>query len=62
VTLKNNFLFMKQLGNTIWAPENKSIVDAYIRGYREALKNKHDYMIEMDDRTIYLLNYVVKYL
>ena len=33
---------------TIWAPENKNIVDAYIRGYREALKNKHDYMIEMD--------------
>ncbi len=33
---------------TIWAPENKSIVDAYIRGYREALKNKHVFMIEMD--------------
>ena len=50
---------MQQLGNTVWAPQNKSIVDAYIRGYREALKNKHDYMIEMDDRTIHLLNYVV---
>jgi dolichol-phosphate mannosyltransferase len=24
---------------TIWAPENKNVVDAYIRGYREALKN-----------------------
>ena len=33
---------------TIWAPENRSIVDAYIRGYKEALKNKHDYIIEMD--------------
>lgn len=34
--------------NTIWAPENKNVVDAYLRGYREALKNKHDFIIEMD--------------
>lgn len=33
---------------TVWAPENKNIVDAYIRGYREALANKHDLIIEMD--------------
>jgi dolichol-phosphate mannosyltransferase len=33
---------------TIWAPENKSIVDAYIRGYRAAYENKHDVIIEMD--------------
>lgn len=33
---------------TVWAPENKNVVDAYIRGYREALKNNHDYYIEMD--------------
>lgn len=33
---------------TLWAPENKNIVDAYIRGYKEALKNKHDFIIEMD--------------
>jgi len=33
---------------TIWAPENRNIVDAYIRGYKEALKNKHDFIIEMD--------------
>ena len=29
---------MKQLGNTIWAPENKSIVDAYIRGLQGSSK------------------------
>jgi dolichol-phosphate mannosyltransferase len=33
---------------TIWAPENKNVVDAYYRGYLEALKNNHDYYIEMD--------------
>lgn len=33
---------------TIWAPENKNVVDAYLRGYSEALKNKHEIIIEMD--------------
>ncbi|RYZ99733.1 MAG: glycosyltransferase [Sphingobacteriaceae bacterium] len=33
---------------TIWAPENKNVVDAYIRGYTEALKNNHELIIEMD--------------
>ena len=33
---------------TVWAPENKNVVDAYIRGYREALQNNHDLIIEMD--------------
>ena len=33
---------------TIWAPENKNVVDAYIKGYKEALNNKHEFIIEMD--------------
>lgn len=33
---------------TVWAPENKNVVDAYMRGYKEALKNKHELIIEMD--------------
>jgi len=33
---------------TVWAPENKNVVDAYIRGYKEAYKNKHEFIIEMD--------------
>lgn len=33
---------------TVWAPENKNVVDAYLRGYEEALNNKHDIIIEMD--------------
>ncbi len=34
--------------HTIWAPENRNVVDAYLRGYREALKYSFDYIIEMD--------------
>lgn len=33
---------------TVWAPENRNVVDAYMRGYKEALKNNHDFIIEMD--------------
>lgn len=33
---------------TIWAPENRNVVDAYMSGYREAEKNGHDFIIEMD--------------
>lgn len=33
---------------TVWAPENKNVVDAYLKGYEVALENKHDFIIEMD--------------
>lgn len=33
---------------TVWAPENKNVVDAYMRGYKEAFKNGHEIIIEMD--------------
>lgn len=33
---------------TVWAPENRNVVDAYLRGYNEALLNGHEYIIEMD--------------
>ncbi|REJ80212.1 MAG: glycosyltransferase [Bacteroidetes bacterium] len=33
---------------TIWAPENRNVVDAYMRGYQEAYDNGFDYIIEMD--------------
>jgi len=32
----------------IWAPENRNVVYAYLRGFREALTNRHDIIIEMD--------------
>lgn len=33
---------------TVWAPENRNVVDAYMRGYREALEHNHELIIEMD--------------
>ncbi len=33
---------------TVWAPENKNVVDAYLRGYKEALKSSAQYIIEID--------------
>ena len=34
--------------NCVWAPENKNVVDAYIRGYKEALLTDSEFIIEMD--------------
>jgi dolichol-phosphate mannosyltransferase len=33
---------------TVWSPQNKNVVDAYINGYRHALAQHHEYIIEMD--------------
>jgi len=33
---------------TVWAPENRNVVDAYLRGYREALADGNEIIIEMD--------------
>ena len=32
----------------VWAPENRCVVDAYLRGYREALDAGCDWVLEMD--------------
>lgn len=32
----------------VWAPENRNVVDAYVRGYREALEAGCDWILEMD--------------
>lgn len=35
--------------HTVWAPENRNVVDAYLRGYKEAFdKTNASYIIEMD--------------
>ena len=34
--------------STIWAPENRNVVDAYARGFREAYAGGHEVVIEMD--------------
>jgi dolichol-phosphate mannosyltransferase len=33
---------------TVWAPDTKSIVDAYLAGYKAAYDNGHTFIIEMD--------------
>jgi dolichol-phosphate mannosyltransferase len=33
---------------TVWSPGNKNVVDAYLAGYKEAFRNAHKYIIEMD--------------
>ncbi len=33
---------------TVYAPENRNVVDAYLRGYREAFHAGHEVIIEMD--------------
>lgn len=33
---------------TIWAPETRNVVEAYICGYKVAAEAEHDYIIEMD--------------
>ena len=32
----------------VWAPENKNVVDAYLRGFREAMSEKPEFIVEMD--------------
>ncbi len=32
----------------VWAPENRCVVDAYFRGYREAFQTGCDWILEMD--------------
>ncbi len=34
--------------SVIWAPENRSVVDAYFRGYREAYQRGCQWILEMD--------------
>lgn len=55
VSKDNTFELCKELNNRdrrfipVWAPENRNVVDAYIRGYKEALKtNEYMYVMEMD--------------
>ena len=34
--------------NVVWAPENKCVVDAYMRGYQQALDEDCDWILEID--------------
>lgn len=32
----------------VWAPENRNVVDAYLCGFREAMKSRPEFIVEMD--------------
>lgn len=34
--------------HTVWAPETRNVVDAYLRGFREALDRGYEIIVEMD--------------
>jgi dolichol-phosphate mannosyltransferase len=34
--------------SVVWAPENRGVVDAYLRGYREALASGFEWVLEID--------------
>ena len=33
---------------TVWSPQNRNVVDAYLNGYRHAISKGHEIIIEMD--------------
>lgn len=46
----------------IWSPENRSVVDAYMRGYREAIAGGADLILEMDAGFSHLPEDISKFL
>ena len=48
LTLCQNLSVVDNRFVTVWSPDNKNVVDAYLRGYQEALTRGHDLIIEMD--------------
>jgi dolichol-phosphate mannosyltransferase len=54
VSKDNTLELLRQLAveeprlEVVWAPENRSVTDAYIRGYREALNSGCDWILEID--------------
>jgi dolichol-phosphate mannosyltransferase len=48
IDLARNLAQQEPRLNVVDAPENRSVVDAYFRGYREALAGEFDWILEMD--------------
>jgi dolichol-phosphate mannosyltransferase len=46
----------------VWAPENTCVVDAYFRGYREALAGGFDWILEMDGGLSHLPEEIPKFI
>ena len=48
INLVRDFAQKQPAIRVIWAPENRSVVDAYVRGYWEALATGADWILEFD--------------
>lgn len=48
IDLLNDLAGQQPQLSVIWAPEDKCVVDAYIRGYRESVKAGCDWILEID--------------
>ena len=46
----------------VWAPENRCVVDAYVRGYREALAAGCEWILEMDGGSSHLPEQIPQFL
>ncbi len=46
----------------VWAPENRCVVDAYFRGYREALADGCEWILEMDGGLSHLPEEIPRFL
>lgn len=46
----------------IFAPENRSVVDAYFKGYKEALNTSADWVLEMDAGLSHLPEHIPKFI
>jgi dolichol-phosphate mannosyltransferase len=48
IDLLRDFIEHEPRLNIVWSPENKCVVDAYIRGYRESCNAGCDWILEID--------------
>jgi dolichol-phosphate mannosyltransferase len=46
----------------VWAPENRSVMDAYFRGYREAFEAGAEWILEMDGGMSHLPEEIPRYI
>src|SRR4051812_36020511 len=46
----------------VYAPENRNVVDAYFRGYKEALAGNFDWILEMDGGLSHLPEQIPRFL
>lgn len=51
IDLVRDFARIEPSVQVVWAPGNRCVVDAYVRGYREAIASSADWILEIDGGT-----------